>query len=403
MEGQTWADPEIGGINDAFDKLFDPQNESTNQPVTPQEPAKKEDTASATKEEPKVSEPKSEQKKMVKIDEIKIEDGFFSEEEEEEKKALVESKDGFDEEAFDKETEEATKGMEAKAGEKFKALRNELKEAKQKTITPDIQQKLNELELKAAEADGLRQRMEELSNQSAKIRVETSDEYVKQVKKPVSDLFAKAEEMAKSYEGDVDLLWSIVTERDRRKQNEMIKEHLGEFSDFDRSEVFGMSRDFNKYLGVREEMLSDAETHIQKIEADRIAQTEKALQDHKRMVQTYQREIWSKYRDVIPGFVDENGRETAQFKSLMNRAMSLDFSKAKPRDQAFAAFSGVVLKHMAEQMNEYRMRLAEYESGDERDVKARPNTGDSVSSSKASRPSSEGKSFVESFAEADLI
>jgi hypothetical protein len=401
MEGQPYADPALGGINDAFDKLFDQQDPVPSAPAAPHEPPVTPESADAPESPQKTEKASTEAKKPIEIKEIKIDDDFFTDDEPV-KEEVHEDKTGFDEEAFDKETEEATKGMEAKAGDKFKALRQELKEAKQKTITPEVEKKLSELEMKAAEADGLRQRMEELAIQSAKIKVETSDEFDKEVRKPVDDLYVKAEELAGLYEGDPKLLWAIVTERDRKKQNDLIKEHLGEFSDFDRSEVYRMSQDFSGLLIRRQAMLDEADKYIQKIEADKVKQTEIALEEHKKTVQTFQRDIWRKYKDVIPGFTDDDGKETPEFRALMNRSMSLDFSRATPRDQAFAAFSGVILKHMVGQVNALRRQLAEYEAGDERAIKARPGTGGSVSASAAAIPSAGEKSFIDRFAEAEL-
>lgn len=401
MEGQTWPDPNSGGINDAFDKFFDPQQEEgASSPNGAAQEASKETSGTTTqKEEPKPSDGK----KAVEIKEIKIDDEFSVGVEEKKVDIEEKPKGEFDEAAFDKETEEATKGMEAKAGEKFKALRTELKEAKQKTVTPDIEKKISDLELKAAEADGLRQRMEELSLQSSKIRVETSEDFDREVRKPVDALYSKAEELATLYEGDAKLLWAIITERDRKTQNEMVKEHLGEFSDLDRSDVYGMSRDFGKLVEKRNEMLSDADRYIQKMELEKVRQAEKAMEDNKKAVQTYQRDMWNKYKNVIPGFVDEDGKETADFKALMNRSMSLDITKAPPRDQAFSVFSGVILKHMVGQINILRQQIAEYESGDEKAIKSRPNIGGSVNATATERPEMKGQTFVQRFAEADLV
>lgn len=412
MQGQKWADPEIGGINDAFDKLFDPQNQDP-QPSPANadtkvsqdpEPVKTGD-GTTTPQKPAVAD--SSDKKEVVVDEIKIDDDFFEDDQAKPDDAVIADKqDGavaFDEKSFDKETEESVKGMEEHAGSKFKALRQELKEMKQKSISPDVEKKLSELELKAAEADGLRQRIDELSNQSAKMRVESSDEFAKEIKKPVDELYAKTEEIANTYEGDPAFLWSIVAETDRKKQNELIKEHLGEFSDFDKSEVYRMSQDFGRLVSKRNEMLKDADKRIQKMEAEKIREVERTIEEHKRTVQTHQRDLWRKYKDSIPGLVDEEGKETSEFKSLMAKSLSIDFSRARPKDQAFAAFSGVILKHMVGQINELRKQIAEYEASDEKYVRSRPSTGDSVTKSAASSNTDDKKSFVQRFAEADLV
>ena len=398
--GQKWADPNIGGINDAFDKLFDKQVDSSASSA----PTEKESTPAPTKTQEKETKPSSdavEDKKEAKEEGIKFDDDFL-EEEAPPVKEKTEEKVGFDEKVFDKETEEAVQGMDAKAGDKFKALRNELKEAKQNVTTPEIQQKINDLELKASEAEGLRQQINELSNQSAKIKVETSEEFRREIRKPVDDLYEKSEELANLYEGDPQVLWSIIAEGDRKKQNELIKEHLSEFSDFDKSEVYRISQDLTRLLGKRQEMLQDAEKYIQKIESDRVMQTEKMLEENKKVYQTHLRSLWDKYKETIPGLIEEDGKETEALKSMRNKTMSLDFSRAGTRDMALASFSGVMVKHLAGEINNLRARLREYEAGDEKAIKTRANTGNSINSSQASQSTSDNRSFVEKFGDMDF-
>lgn len=398
--GQKWADPNIGGINDAFDKLFDKQVDSSSSSTS----TEKESTFDSAKTQEKETKPSSdvvEDKKEAKEEGIKFDDDFL-EEEASPVKEKTEEKVGFDEKLFDKETEEAVQGMDAKAGDKFKALRNELKEAKQNITTPEIQQKINDLELKASEAEGLRQQIAELSNQSAKIKVETSEEFKREIRKPVDDLYDKSEELAKLYEGDPQVLWSIVSEGDRKKQNELIKEHLSEFSDFDKSEVYRISQDLTRLLGKRQEMLQNAEKYIQKIESDRVMQTEKMLEENKKVYQTHLRSLWDKYKESIPGLIEEDGRETEALKLMRNKTMSLDFSRAGTRDMALASFSGVMVKHLAGEINNLRARLREYEVGDEKAIKTRANTGNSINSSQSSQSTSDNRSFVEKFGDMDF-
>ena len=375
-----WADPTGKGIMDAMDEFFDG-------PTTPAAPT----AISAAPDKPADTPPPSEPAKTPETPVAPVEDPvptideeFFSDETE----APPESKDEpvkpgeFDENAFDKETEESTKGMEAKAGEKFKALRAELKAAKQTTITPDVQQKLADLEIKAQEAEGLRARLEEVSSQSAKLKVEASDEYEREIVSPAKDIFTKADELAKLYETDATILKAIIKETDRKVQNELIAEHLKDFSDFDRNEIYLMTKDFNGLVAKRERMMANADKEIERQQVARIEQEKQLLAEQRRAVQTIQKDIWSKYKDVIPGFIDD-GEETPEFRKLMGKALSIDFGTAKARDQAYAAFSGVVLPHVVKELGEMRKRLAVYEKGDAKSLRSAPKPSSSVSATPA--------------------
>jgi hypothetical protein len=378
----NWGSPDGKGIMEAMDEFFD----------GPSEPAKPAPAAiSAEPDKPTETPPASEPAKaspepVEPVDEPvpTIDEEFFSDAPEtpEEGKEEAVKPGEFDEKAFDKETEESTKGMEAKAGEKFKALRAELKAAKQTTITPDVQREIEDLKTKAQEAEGLRARLEEVSSQSAKLKVEASDEYEREIVSPAKDIFSKADELAKLYETDATILKAIIKETDRKVQNELIAEHLKDFSDFDRNEIYLMTKDFNGLVAKRERMMANADKEIERQQVQRIEQEQKLLAEQRKAVQTIQKDIWNKYKEVVPGFV-EDGEETPEFRKLMGKALSIDFGTAKARDQAYAAFSGVVLPHVVKELGEMRKRLAAYEKADGKSQRTAPKPSSSVSATPA--------------------
>lgn len=333
---------------------------------------------------------------------LEIDEEFFSEEEKEDK---PEAKQGeFDEAKFDAETAAVIKALEEKGhpGDVYKKVREDLKKAQQATMSPEVEKEIADLKLKAEEADGLRARLDELSNQSAKLKVENSDEYNREVLRPAEMIFKKAEELAEQYEGDAEVIKNIIRTRDRKAQNEMIKEQLQDMSDFDRNEVYRMVQDFGKLVEKREMMLEDAEKSIERIEAQRIEEENKAREEQRRNVQTIQKEIWDKYQDKIPGLLDESGEPTAELKSLMAKGLSIDFSKAKGRDQAYASFAGVVLPFLVKQMNQQSKELAEYRKSDAKSVKKSASPGKSVTPAvKSSEPEPQG--LLARMANVDLV
>lgn len=373
MGGQDFGDPDKGGIMDAYDRAFTEESLSDDN----LEPEQEEEVSTTPAEPDKPLEPEP----------PVIDEDFFSEPDTDAEADGEPQAEASDEAAFEKETEELTKGMEQKAGEKFKALRSELKAARQQTVTPEVQAKLAQLETKVQESEGLRARLDELSNQSAKLKVENSDEYTREVARPAANIFKKADELAALYEGtDPAVLKSIIQQRDRKTQNELIAEHLGDFSDFDRTEIYRMTQDFNVLLGKRGEMLEQAESKVAEFEATRIRSEEKALADQRAAVQTIQKDIWGKYKDKIPGFTDESGNETPEYKALLARSLAIDFGKARGKDQAYAAFAGTALPFVARQLAEARAELAARDKADGRAIKGRPAVGESIASSAVRTP-----------------
>lgn len=406
MKGQHMASPDDGGLEAALDKFFG-DGDSPGTPAAEEQPKPTEQPkAEPPKQEPpkqeksKQEEPKKEEAKpAAEVKEIKFEEEFTMAKEE-----AQNAPESFDEGAFDKETEKLSEGMEEHAGSKFKALRAELKELKQKTVSPEEKKRIEELEIKASEVDGLRKKLDELSNVSAKVRMESTEEFSKQVKEPADNLFSEVEKMAKRYEGDPKFLWNLVTSSDREEQAAAFKEHLGDFSDFDKTEVMTMIKSWNGILDNRDKLLAKAQEHIDGLDAKQAAEAQRILDENRKNVQAIQKDIWTKYRDIIPGFVDENGNETQTYKDLMAQSMALDFTRAKARDQALAAFSGVVLKHLVYEMNEMAKKLAGYEAADARSASGTPRTGAAVNNaSSASESNSKPESFRDKFVNADLV
>ena len=377
----NWGDPTGEGIMAAMEKAFD-NTPAAPEPTKPAEPA-----AKATSEPAKPAEvvPAAPVEAVKAPDPTPplIDEEFFSDAAEATPEVKPESKPGeFDETAFDKQTEEVVKGFDVKAATKFKELRAELKVAKQTVITPDVQAKLSELELKASELDGVKARLAEVSSQSAKLKVESGDKYLAEVAQPAADIFTRADALATMYEGEPSILRAIIKERDRKTQNELIAEHLKEFSDFDRSEVYRMVQDFNGLITKREKMLANAEVELETEKTQRIEGEKRALQEQRLAVQRRQKDIWDKYKEVIPGLSDEQG-DTPALKALVAKSMAIDFSQAKANDMAFAAFAGSVLPHAVKEIAALRKELLTYRADETRARAAAPDAGGSVQATPA--------------------
>jgi len=392
LPAADWADPSGQGLMASMDAEFDGAAaiSASPDPVTPEPVAP-------------VPDAPVEPVKPLEESEPVIEEDFFSDAPEKPAEEVEKPADDFDAEAFDKQTEDDTKGMDAKAGAKWKELRGQLKELKQaqgeKSVPADVQAKLSELEIKAAEVDGLKARISEISSQSAKLRMESEAKYQESVVQPAADIFARADALAEMYEGEPSILRAIIKERDRKTQNELVAEHLKDFSDFDRSEVYRMVQDFNGVVATRQKLLDNAEHEVAQIQKDRQQSEVRTLEENRMGVQKEQKRLFDKYKEVIPGFTDDQG-ETKTFRDLMGKALAIDFSQARTQDMALAAFSGSVLPHVMKELYAMKKELAQYHKADGKAVAQRPRAGASVAQTPAG--SDESKSFLESFQNASF-
>ena len=288
----------------------------------------------------------------------------------------------YSEESFNKETEEMSKGMDAKAGDKFRALRQELKEYKEKKVdvkvSPDIESKIKDLELKAAEAEGLRQQVEELSSVSAKVKVESSREYKQKVLEPAVTILQESEKIAKAHDVDAEVIHDIIREQDRELQIDLINAHLSGLNELEKQDLYRMMYEYRNLGKLRSEMLDNASAKLSQIEAEQIEQQGQQFEAEKKAVQQIQSSIWDKYKTIIPGFTNENGEATEDWSNLRNRSLSIDFSKAAGKDKAYAAFAGVALPHVIKELNNAKKMLQELTGKEANEVLRRPKLGQPI-------------------------
>lgn len=412
MAPQNWGGADGKSIMELMDGIDFGTGDAV--PIKETKPAKetKPDAKAEVKTDakPEVKEPAKDDKQDAKAEEAEdepvIDEDFFALEKkdgkDDKKEPEKKDDDAFNEDKFEAETLKLSEGMEGKAGEKFKELRAELKALKQaKPEAPaELKAELETLRTKAAEVDGLRSRLEEVSSISAKVKVEQSDDYAKQITKPASDLFSRSDALAAEYEMNPAVLRAIIKEGDRARVKELIDEHLKPFHDVDKSDVFRMAQDFRGLVAKREEMLADAEKSLEKSEKARIDEQNRLIEEHRGAVQTTQKQIWEKYRDIIPGFTDDDGKPTAVFKELMGKGMSIDFSTSRARDQAFAAFAGVALPHVMKEVTALRKEIAERDKADGKEVKKRPRASESIKETEVKDPAPQGDTFMERLASA---
>ena len=387
MADAVYGDPNHD-VMAAMDAFFDgPQAGLEPTPiapvVTPDPVTPVPDATEATKDEPEDTTPV-------------IEEEFFSDVVETPAEAKDPVKEGdFNEEAFDKQTEDEVKGMEAKAGEKFRALKAELKAAKQSTVTPEVQAKLQELELKTAEIDGLKAKLTEVSSQSAKLKVESEEVYQREVVQPAAAIFTQADQLSERLQLDPAILRQIIKERDPVVQEELMSTHFGEASLVIQSKVLSFGEKFGDLVEKREQMMANAEGELERQKVQRVESERKLLADQRASVQTLQKSIWDKYKEVIPGFVDEDG-ETPKFKELVAKGLAIDFSRAKANDMAFAAFAGSALPHAMKELVALKKRLSVYEKEDVKSVRTSAKASASVQATKAD--GNKPKDFMEAMA-----
>jgi hypothetical protein len=254
---------------------------------------------------------------------------------------------------LDKETEEEIKGMDANAAHKWKTLKSSLKQAKLEAeaakreaeeikagskVSPEIELELTELRQKAAEAEALRKRNEELLKANDRVAVEESEEYQVKVKAPFSEMEKALKSLADHAKIPVDSLIDIITEEDIAKQDELIEELEGKVGARMAGRVGRIADDYKAVSDTKAKLLENAK---QTLEQSRIAKAAAERQEKEQSLKAYRistEESFKTYASRIPSFVDSTGNLTDIAKDIMEKTASLDPSTLDSSDLGYMAF-----------------------------------------------------------------
>jgi hypothetical protein len=424
LEPENWGDPEKKGLMGRLEEL-DTVFEKGEKPLVQTEESKSEPAnvepektveanpeitkENTTEKEPEPTAEKTEisEKPAEESDDIPvIESDFFTEEEETPEESKNES--NFDPDSYDAQTQKMVKAMEEKGhpGDAFAEVRAELKKAKEALLkqqpSEDIQSELKELRSKAEQYEGLKQRLDEVSAESAQLKVQNSPEYEREVLAPVSKILERAEQIAEVYEVESAVLKDIVRNPDIKQRDQMLKEYAETLGPVGSGEIGRLASEFSSYRDKREQMLENAEAELERLQVQELKANELALKAHNEQVQALQKNMWESNKELIPGFVQENGEVTETYTKMMSKGLSIDFSKARAKDQAFAAFAGTVLPHMAKELAILKKELAEYKQSEETTKRSSPTPSSSVKQTQSSSDSKKPKTFLEAAAEIEF-
>lgn len=424
LEPENWGDPEKKGLmgrleelDTVFEKGEKPlvqnkESEPKSENTKPKEIAKADSESSEEEILEKEIEPVSEEKEVPEKtnetdDDIPVmESDFFTEEENTSEESKKEG--DFDPDSYDAQTQKMVKAMEEKGhpGDAFAEVRAELKKAKEalskQQPSEDIQAELKELRSISEQYEGLKQRLDEVSSESAQLKVQNSPEYEREVLAPVSKILERAEQIAEVYEVEAAVLKDIVRNPDIKQRDQMLKEYAETLGPVGSGEIGRLASEFSSYRDKREQMLENAEAELERLQIQEIKANELALKAHNEQMQTLQKSMWESNKELIPGFVQENGEVTETYTKMMSKGLSIDFSKARAKDQAFAAFAGTVLPHMAKELAILKKELSEYKQSEETTKRSSPAPSSSVKQTQSSSDSKKPKTFLEAAAEIEF-
>jgi hypothetical protein len=253
----------------------------------------------------------------------------------------------FDEAAIDAETEAETKGMDAKAGEKWKALKARLKETLKENTTlkssptkvpAEVEVELADLRVKAAEVEALRQRNAELLKVNDVVAVRESPEFIAAVTAPVDEMERIVVQMAEGASLDANDLFAVITETDIAKQDKMLDQLQAKLGTRMAGRLERLSDDYKAIQKKSSAMLAEAPKHV---ESSRLARQQEVVAETARKTAAFKSATeasFQTYAKRVPGFTDSSGQLTDLAKATLAKTTAVDPSTLEASDLGYMAF-----------------------------------------------------------------
>lgn len=262
------------------------------------------------------------------------------------------------------EVEEKTpEGMTEKAGAKWKEIKTELKNWKQKY--EELSKKQAEAPPAApvkdpvieAEVSQLREKLSSYEKEIIGVKLEATAEYKQQVNAPLDVIRDTVQDLADTYEIDLEALNAAVVDDDRKSRVRKLAQ-LGEaMLEPDRLRLYKTAEDFDKVVDTKLKLEENASETLKRFEIERSEQQRKVAVEETRKQKEASEQMWELMTRRVPLLKDA---EIA--KAVRAEADTVDFSSADPGLRAYGAFAGAALPKVIKAIHEKDARIAALES-----------------------------------------
>lgn len=251
-------------------------------------------------------------------------------------------------------------GMTEKAGSRWKELKNEIKELRRKNeeaaasqIAPEEIQKLKAAE---AEVSSLREKLETYEREIIGVKLEATDEYQKQVTLPLDTVRSVVQDLAETYELDIEALNSAVVEGNRRERVKKLAQLAESMLEPDRLKLYRSAEDFDLIVETKATLEENAAETLQRFEAERaVAQRKQSVEGLRKQKEAAD-EMWELMAKKLPFLADE-----ATAKAIRAEADTVDFNSADAGLRAYGAYAGAALPRLSKALRVKDARIAELE------------------------------------------
>lgn len=281
----------------------------------------------------------------------------------------------FNEAEFDAQTEAEAKGMEPKAGEKFKALKAQLKETLKENATlktqpapttavpKEVEAELVELRQVKVEAEALRQRNAELLRVNDEVAVKESPEFIAAVVKPIQEMTSIIASMAEAAGVDPKLISAIIEETDVVKQDKMIEAMEVKLGRRSAGRLERLADDYKAIVHKEVELLQNAPKTIAESRQARELEKQREVAARTEQFKASTRESFEAYAKRVPGFTDSSGVLTDAAKVVLAQSEEINPNELTPHDLGFMTFSTKALPVLRKALVEAQKEIVLLKAG----------------------------------------
>jgi len=252
-----------------------------------------------------------------------------------------------------KEDEPDLTGMSAKAGERFKQLRTEAKELKNKLAAEaqakaQLESRLKELEGKTGMTEEVEKKLSEYEMELAISRLEATDAFKAEVTKPLADIAEVAELIAGKYSLDVSKILDAISLSDTEKQDEAFEELLVDVSERDRSKVYALAEMLPDIMARRAELYEKREEALQELEAKKTAAEQTAALERAKERKAAVELVVKRVTDKLPFLKSES----FALDPVKDAAENTDYDAEDITVKAYNAVAGKLVPQLAKAYND---------------------------------------------------
>lgn len=251
-------------------------------------------------------------------------------------------------------------GMTEKAGQRWKELKSEIKEWRRKYEEASTSQvpaeELTKLKSAEAEVSSLRERLENYEREITGVKLEATEEYQKRVTQPLDTLRATVQDLADTYELDLEALNAAVVEDNRKERVKKLAQLAESMLEPDRLKLYRAADEFDAVVETKMSLEENAAETLQRFERERSeTQRRQSIEDLRKQKEAAD-QMWELMSRKLPFLADE-----ATAKAIRAEADTVDFSSADPGLRAYGAYAGAALPRLSKALREKEVRIAELE------------------------------------------